>query len=284
MGALRERMVKQIRLRHLSPRTEETYVWAVAGLAKHYNIAPDKLTAERVQDYLLYLYQDRKLAWSTCNVVYSALRFFYETVLNRPEIGFQIPSRKKETRIGAPLTKEEVKRIILSVTNLKHRTLLMTVYGAGLRVGEAVRLMPHHIECSRMLIRVEQGKGRKDRYTILPDSVKEILRPYSTKYKPGKWLFFGRDRNRPLPVRTAQKIYYHAKERTGITKGKGIHDLRHAFATHLLESGHDIFMIKRLLGHRAISTTVRYLYVSPARIGEVISPADTIERDGVLPS
>ncbi len=282
MTELRKRMIREIRLRNFSPRTEQTYVYAVANLAKFYKTSPDKLTGEQIQEYLLYLYQNRKLAWSSCNTAYSAFRFFYGKVVKQKEKCFCIPPRKREKRLIVPLTKEEVERIILATKNLKHRAFLMTVYGSGVRVGEAVKLRIQDVDAARKMIRVNQGKGRKDRYTLLPQIVEKILGPYSIKYRPGKWLFYGLDPNRPLPVGTAQKIYYQAKRRVGITKGRGIHDLRHAFATHLLDAGYDIFVIKRLLGHRALSTTAKYLDVSPTRIREVKSPVDELNGEGLL--
>ena len=153
----------------------------------------------------------------------------------------------------------------------------MTVYAAGLRVSEVVRLQPQHIESSRNMIRVEQGKGNKDRYTLLPKKLLKELRSYWRIHQPKAWLFFGWDRNRPMAIRTAQKTYHNAKQKAGITKGQGIHTLRHCFATHLLEAGYDIFVIKKMMGHGSLSTTARYLHMTRERLGGIESPLDTFD-------
>ena len=172
------------------------------------------------------------------------------------------------------LSIEEVQRLLDATRNPKHRTLLMTIYGAGLRVSEVVNLKPCHIESSRMMIRVEQGKGMKDRYTLLPKRLLHELRSYYTAYRPDEYLFFGKSKSCPLPVGTAQKAYYHAKKRAGITQGRGIHTLRHCFATHLMDMGVDIYVIKHMMGHSAIKTTSGYLHASRQKIANVISPLD----------
>lgn len=172
-------------------------------------------------------------------------------------------------------SKEQVKRLLDAVQNPKCHALLMCVYGAGLRVSEAVVLRPEHIESARGLIRVEQGKGRKDRYTLLPNRLLDDLRSYHRCFHPGEWLFFGRDRAKPMPIGSAQKIFYHARNRVGINHG-GIHTLRHCFATHLLEAGADIFEIKRMMGHSAIKTTSGYIHISREHLQSVRSPLDNL--------
>ena len=273
---LRTMMLNQMTLRHLADKTKFAYLAAVTGLAKFYMQSPDRLTQEQVQRYLLHLIVERKLAWSTCNIAFSAFRFLYTNILKQPAARFSIPPRRKQKKLPYPLTVEETLRVITALRNPKHRALLMTVYGAGLRVGEAVRLKPGHIESSRMMIRVEQGKGNKDRYTLLPDGLLQELRSYWRLCRPTIWLFPGRDKNRPMTVGTAQKIYYQAKKQGGITKRGGIHTLRHCFATHLLEAGCDIFTIKRMMGHTALASTTRYLHISPDRLRAVISPLDSL--------
>jgi len=161
---------------------------------------------------------------------------------------------------------------------MKHRALLTTVYSSGLRVGEAVRLRPEHIESTRMQVRVEQGKGRKDRYTILSEKCLVLLREYWRMYRPGHWLFFGKDKTKPMPVETAQKVYYQAKEKAGIARGLGIHTLRHCFASHALEQGVELFIIKRWMGHSSIKTTCTYLHTSPEQLRKVISPLDMLTQ------
>jgi site-specific recombinase XerD len=174
------------------------------------------------------------------------------------------------------LSREEVNSIVNASANLKHRALLATVYGSGLRVSEVVRLRPEHIESSRMMIRIEQAKGAKDRYTVLSKTGLSLLRAYWREYRPGEWLFFGRDKKKPLSIGTAQRVYYQAKAKAGITKGRGIHTLRHCFATHLLDQGVELFIIKRWLGHSAIKTTCRYIHTSPEQFLRIQSPLDQL--------
>ena len=190
-------------------------------LPVNFHHPPDQLTNDQLQDYLYYLLKERKLAWSTCNVHFSAIKCFYDDFLKR-QTDVSIPPRPRQKQISLALSKDEVKKLIYSCTNLKHRTLLLTVYSAGLRVSEAVKLEPVHIERSRKMIRVEQGKGRKDRYTLLSDQLLETLEEYWRTYRPGKWIFFGKTRSKPMPVETAQQIYYKTKKRAGIIRGRGI--------------------------------------------------------------
>jgi len=275
---LREQMINAMIVRYMSVRTIRSYVEAVISLARYYRQSPEKLTPNQVQEYLLYLEKVRRLAWSTINIAFSAFRFLYTQVLDRPDITFSIPPRRTVKRLPLFLSIKDVKHIINAPDNLKHRTFLLTVYGCGLRVSEAVRLKPRHIESSpeRMLMRVEQGKGRKDRYTILPEKVLQHLRLYWESYHPGQWLFPARNRSRHMLEGTAQKIFYAAKKKAGVTKGRGIHTLRHCFASHLHEAGYDIYTIKRIMGHNSFSTTAKYLHFNPDRIKTIRSPLEDV--------
>lgn len=179
------------------------------------------------------------------------------------------------------LSRDEVQRLLQAPKNLKHRALLNIVYGSGLRVSEAVCLRPEHIESKRMMLRIEQGKGRKDKYTILSQTSLELLREYWRQYQPHKWLFFGRDKNKPMPSETGQKIYYLAKEKAGITNGLGIHTLRHCFATHSLEQGVQLFFLKRWLGHSSIKTTCTYLHTSEEFMATQVSPLDHLDSEAI---
>lgn len=273
---LRKRFNDHMILRGFSPKTKDSYIGAVAGLAKYYRISPDKLNNDQIQAYLLYLIKDRKLAWSSVNIVFSALRCFYVHVLKWGETRFHIPSRPREKTLPKLLSTEQVNHLLKAASNIKHRALLMTVYGGGLRVSEVVSLKPHHIESDRMMIRVEQGKGRKDRYTILPQSLLSELKVYWKACRPHSWLFFGKDKDKPMPIATAQRIYYNTKDKAGISKGNGIHTLRHSFATHLLDQAVDIYTIKQLMGHSALVTTSKYLHTTKERIAAIKSPLDTL--------
>ena len=226
MTELREKFTRYLTLKRLSPKTHTAYINAVQGLAQYYNLSPDKLSDDQVQDYFLYLLQDREYAWSSCNVVFCGIKMFYEKILQR-DTGSVIPPRPRQKQLSIVLSQDEVYKLIDSCTNLKHRTLLLGTYSAGLRVSEVVALKPVHIERNRMMIRVEQGKGRKDRYTILSPRFLSALETYWREYRPEKYLFFGADKAKPMSIGTAQQIYYHAKKRAGITRGRGIHTLRH---------------------------------------------------------
>lgn len=276
MTPLRKKMIERMALERLAPKTQEAYLSAVTGLARFYQKSPGLIGQDKVDAYLRYLIDEKKLAWSSCNVAFSGLRYFYMKVLGMDETAFYIPPRPRQRKIPMLLSREEVMRLIGSTPNIKHRALLLTIYGAGLRVSEAVMLKPVHIESARMMIRIEDGKGRKDRYTILPEILLKELKVYWKACRPKEWLFFGRDPRSPMPVCTAQKIYYLARKKAGINGGRGIHTLRHCFATHLLDAGTDIYTIKKLMGHSSIKTTFGYLHVSRERIASVKSPLDSI--------
>jgi site-specific recombinase XerD len=249
MSELRDRMIREMQLRRLSERTQESYLFGVRSLAKHYGLPPDQLTDRQVQDFILYMLNERRLAWSTCNTYVSGIKFFYGVTLGRISTCLAIPPRKTEQRLPEILSAEELKRLFDATTNLKHRTLLKTIYSSGLRVGEAVGLKITDIDSDRMMIRVEQGKGRKDRYTTLSPRLLLDLREYWKHYRPATWLFPGQPADRPMPAGTAYTIYVRAKWKAGIKKTGGIHALRHAFATHMLEGGVDLRTLQELLGH-----------------------------------
>jgi site-specific recombinase XerD len=264
MGQLRERMIRDMTIRGLATETQQTYVLAVLGLARHYNRSPDQLTDDQVQDYLLHLVRDKKRAWSTCNVKVCALRFFFHTTLGRDRARFQVPAAKQPHKLPEVLSREEVAQLLDRTDNLKHRAVLTTAYGAGLRVSEIVHLQSRHIDADRMSIRVEQGKGSKDRYVPLSPLLLRSLRRYWNQFRPARpWLFVGTARSdRPMPRSTAQLMYRDARLRAGINKPGGIHLLRHAYATHHLEHGTDLYTIQRWLGHRSIRSTMRYLHLA----------------------
>ena len=234
-------------------------------------------TSENVQAYLLHLIEGRKLSWSSCNVIISGLRFFYNVTLCKQSMNLAFPPRKKKTFLPEILSTEELERLFAYTCNLKHRALLMTTYAGGFRVSEVVRLKLTDIDSKRMMIRVEQGKGNKDRYTILSLRLLKILREYWKLYRPPFWLFHAKDPQKPMPIGTAQKIYYHAKSTAQIKKGKGIHTLRHCFATHLLEAGVDLRTIQTLMGHNSITTTMKYLQVTRKKLTSLKSPLDLLE-------
>lgn len=274
MTKLRQKFQRHMTLHRLSQKTHAAYMNAVKSLTTYYMQPPDRLTDTQIQDYLDYIIADRKLVWSSCNVQFSGIKRFYRHVLDRkPKLS--IPPRPKERKIFMALSREEVERILRACDNLKHYTLLLATYSAGLRVSEVVKLQPFHIERSRKMIRVEQGKGRKDRYTVLSDSLLKTLERYWRTYWPGRWIFPGSTKDKHLSIDSAQQVYYKAKTKAGVKRGKGIHTLRHSFATHLLEQGTRTYVLQQMLGHKSIRTTANYLHISNEAIGQVVSPADT---------
>lgn len=282
MTTLREQYIREIVIRGYSPKTERAYVAAVYGLAKHYHQPPDQITDDQLKDYLFHLARERKLAPSSLNVAVSGLRLFYDLVLHRTSEHLKpvLPRSAKAIRRPEVYSIEELERLFtLGCLHPKHRAFLMTVYGAGLRLGEACRLQPAHIDSGRMQIRVEQGKGRKDRCTVLSPKLLEELRAYWRMFQPGEWLFFGRDRQAPMPGATGQKIYEAAIRRAGLPHKGGIHSLRHSFATHLLEAGVEITVVQRLLGHSSLTTTSTYLHVRQERLAQIKSPLQLLDLD-----
>ena len=274
MSELRTRMIRDMALRGFAPRTHEAYIAAVVRLAKHYHRSPDQLTNEDVQAYLAHLIQERKLSWSTCSQAAHAFRFLYHVTLGHPPADFHVPAPKQPQKLPEILSREEVWRLLAAPPHPRHRLVLTTVYAAGLRVSEAIALKVADIDADRMTIRIEQGKGAKDRYVPLAARLLQDLRAYWTSTPPQVWLFANRQGTRPIDITVAQKIYTMAKLRAGIQKQGGIHALRHAFATHLLEAGTDLHTVQRLLGHRQISTTMRYFHLSQGRLVGTRSPLD----------
>ena len=212
---LRTKFANYMTVQRLSQHTKRNYIRAVKGLATFYNKSPDKLTNDQIQEYLRYLLEDCKLSWGTCNNYFSGIVSFYKNVCKWDETRFQIPPRPRIKKLPMVFSVEEVKRLLDAVDNLKHLVLLETVYSAGLRVSELVRLQPHHIEsdASRMMIRVEQGKGKKDRYTVLSKKLLVDLKTYWRKYRPGKWLFPGQKAEKHLGEAAAQRAFYLAKKK-----------------------------------------------------------------------
>jgi site-specific recombinase XerD len=252
-------------------------------LARFYRRSPDLLTSRQIQDYLHHLLVERKLAWSSCNVAINAFRFLYCKTLKRDGCQLDLPRCKREGKLPEVLSAQEVERLVTCPSNPKHRVLLMTTYAAGLRVSEVVHLQVTDIHSQRMCIRVRQGKGRKDRYTMLSQRLLAELRAYWRVFRPQTWLFPGQNRSRPLDVTGAQRVYNQAKRNAGINRGRGIHTLRHCFATHLLEAGVNPRVLQVLLGHRSLDTTMVYLRVTRHQAISVPSPLDLLPIPDSLP-
>ena len=271
----RLRFIDYLSLQRFAPSTQKAYYGAVKGLAEYYDTRrPDMLSNDQIQDYLIYNIQVKKQAWASCNIIFCGLKKYYRDHLGRDATEFTIPPRGRSKKIPMLLSKEDVIRLLEAPANLKHRALLATVYGSGLRVSEVVRLRPEHLDSDRMTIRVEQGKGKKDQYTVLSRHCLELLRLHWRSARPEEWLFFGRDKNNPMPINTAQRIFYNAKQAAGIRKGRGIHTLRHCFATHSLDAGVEIYVIKRWMGHSSLKTTYRYIHLCPEYLSKAENPLD----------
>lgn len=276
MTPLRQQMISQMKAHRFADRTQQAYLSAVIGLANYYQRSPDTINGQEVQHYLLYLIEQRELSWSTCNQVCQGLRFFYHKTLPQPQEGFSIPQARQPQILPEILSQEEIQRLLAAAHDFKQHCFLMTVYSAGLRVSEAVCLTPGAIDGERLTLRVEQGKGRQDRYTVLSPRLLEALRRYWRTCRPEHWLFTNRRGDEHLSIGSAQKIFYAAKRRAGLHKRGGIHSLRHAFATHLLEAGVDLHTIQTLLGHRHIGTTMRYLHLSRGQLLKQGSPLELL--------
>ena len=279
MSALRDRMVDAMVLRGFAERTRMSYVAAVRGLANYARCSPDALTADEVQAYLLHLIRDKKLAYASVNQASCACRFLFRQVLGRDDPAFEIPMAKVPRHLPRVLSRDEVNRLFEAAGNLRARTLLMTTYAAGLRVSEVCALRLADIESApdRMCLKVRNGKGGKDRYTLLSPRLLETLRLYWRATRPREWLFPNPAGNGPVYLQTAQRMYALARDRAGLGKEGGIHTLRHSFATHLLESGVDLPTIQRLLGHGHISTTMRYLHLAQSRLTGTLSPLELLD-------
>lgn len=277
---LRERFIEELTLQGYCPRTIESYVSVVAGLARHYHRSPAQLSAREVRAYLYHLHQAGR-STSTLNVVVSGLRLFYEAVLHRPDICDKrlLPRPRNAVRRPQAYSVEEVQRLLeYGFTSPKYRVFFMTLYGAGLRLNEACHLRVEHLDVGRMLLRVEQGKGRKDRYTILPQHLLEALRRYFRMYRPSYWLFPStRDERQPISDRSIQYAFKRALHRAGLPRKGGPHTLRHSFATHLTEGRTPLHIVKELMGHTSVSTTAGYLHISRQTMDRIQSPLDTMD-------
>lgn len=260
MTPLRQKMIDAMQVRGFSVRTHHSYLDAVARLARYYHRSPDQLSGEELQAFFLHLAKERGLSGASCRLYLNAIRFFYFHVLGRDSFDVTLAVPKRAQRIPELLTRAEVGRILSACSNLKHRVLLATCYGGGLRVSEVVALKVRHIDGERRLLRVEQGKGAKDRNVILSEALLKLLRRYWQLLRPREWLFPGHEQTEPIGITTVQKVFTAAKRRAGIDKIGGIHALRHAYATHQLDAGMPVHQLQRLLGHQDIHSTLRYVH------------------------
>jgi len=276
VSALRQRMIDDMTVRNSAPNTQESYLHQVSLFARHFDRSPERLGPEEIRSYQIYLAKERKAAVGTRTVAVSALRFFYKVTLKRDWTFEMIPAPKSENRLPVILSPEEVLRLLQAAPSFPHHVIFSTMYGTGVRVSEAVHLRATDIDSQRMTIRIEQGKGRKDRYVQLSPKLLELLRSYWRKVRPGEWLFPGQVPTQPLGREAVADAVAHARERAGLKKRTSPHSLRHAYAVHLLEAGTDLRKIQLLLGHRSLSTTARYLRLATTSVCATTSPLDLL--------
>jgi integrase/recombinase XerD len=277
MTPLRRRMIEDMILRNLRPGTIHAYVQCVARFAQHFGCSPESLGIEQVRAFLLHLRKERGVGMSHYNQTRCALRFFYGVTLGRDDVAQSIAPAKQPRTLPVVLSADEVARFFAAISNIKHRAILMTAYAAGLRVSEVVNLRVSDIDSQRMVIRIDQGKGQKDRYTMLSPWLLEVLRAYWKAVGPKDILFPGATPDRPITTGSIRQACYQAREVAGLDKRVVVHTLRHSFATHLLEAGTDLRTIQVLLGHRSITTTARYVHVATASLSSTKSPLDRLE-------
>jgi integrase/recombinase XerD len=272
-------MTEDMQVRNFSPHTQNSYVQQVSLFARHFSKSPEVLGPEEIRSYQVYLTNEKKLAPSSILIAVSALRFLYKVTLHRDWcLEDIIPAPKRPQKLPIVLSPEEVRQFLSCVQSTKHRTILTICYAAGLRISEAVRLKVTDVDSERMVIRVEQGKGQKDRYVMLSPKLLQILRAWWPVDKPKQWLFPGDRVDSHIRSDAVELACQKAHRRCGIAKPVTPHSLRHCFATHLLESGTDVRTIQLLLGHRSLATTARYLRIATSKVCSTASPLDLLPQ------
>ena len=279
MTSLRRRMIEDMQIRNLAVNTQKSYVEQVSQFARHFQKSPELLGPEHIRAYQVYLTNEKKLSTGSITIAISALRFLYGVTLKK-DWSFRdlIPAPKAPKKLPVILSPEEVLQFLDCVRSRKHRAILTTCYAAGLRISEAVALTPPTVDSKRMVIRVEQGKGRRDRYVMLSPKLLEVLRAWWRVEKPKDWLFSGDFPGRHITRFAVEKECQQAHRICKISKPITPHSLRHAFAVHLLEQGTDIRTIQLLLGHRSLATTAKYLRIATSKVCSTSSPLDLLPR------
>ncbi|MEH2470741.1 integrase/recombinase XerD [Nitrobacteraceae bacterium AZCC 2161] len=275
ISPLRQRMIDDMKIRNMSPNTQNIYISAVARFSAYHRRSPDQLGLEDIRDYHLHLVS-RNLKPTTINPIMGALRFFYGKTLGQKDIVDEIPYARRADSLPAVLSREEVERLLKTVRNLKMRTAFITIYAAGLRVSVLVALTSRDIDSTRMVIAIRHGKGGKDRYVMLSEQLLGILRDYWKRTRPTHWRFPGPDPLQPVTTRSLQRVFHDAAEAAGLDKNVTVHTPRHSFATHLLKQKVDIRVIQGLLGHRNINSTTRYTRVAVDTIRQIQSPLEQL--------
>lgn len=285
MTPLRQRMLEDMQIRHLASSTQRAYVEHVARFARHFGRSPALLGPEEIRAYQVYLTNDKQLAPASMVITVAALRFLYTVTLQKTwSVEAVIPAPKTPQTLPVVLSPAEVVHFLDCVAAPKHRTILTTCYAAGLRISEAVRLTPPAIDSERMVLRIEQGKGQKDRYVMLSPKLLTILRDWWRVSRSTPWIFPGDRPGDPITTRAVNRACRKAHRRCGIPKPITPHSLRHAFAVHLLEAGTNVRTIQLLLGHRSLATTARYLAIATTQVCATASPLDLLPRPVAPPS
>ena len=279
MTPLRQRMTEDMQIRNLSPHTQRSYLQQVSGFAQFFDQSPEQLGPEQIRAYQVYLTNEKKLAPQSIIIAVAALRFLYNVSLQKDwDLAHLLPTPKKPQTLPIVLSPEEVLQFLGCVRSTRNRAVLTTCYAAGLRISEALHLQPVDIDSRRMVLRVEQGKGRKDRYVMLSPQLLETLRQYWRAVRPNGWLFEGNIPGRPLDKSAVEQACHKARRLAGIRKPITPHSMRHAFAVHLLEAGTDVRTIQLLLGHRSLATTAHYLRIATSKVCSHSSPLDLLPR------
>jgi integrase/recombinase XerD len=277
MTILRQRMSEDMQVRNFSQNTQLSYLQQVSLFARHFGKSPAELGPEEIRTYQIYLTNEKKLCPGSIHIAVAALRFLYKVTLKKSwTLGDVLPLPKKQHKLPVVLSPEEVLQFLDCVQSIKHRAILTTCYAAGLRVSEAVHLKPSAIDSKRMVLRVELGKGRKDRYVMLSPKLLEALRIYWRARRPKEWLFPGDLPGQPITRNAVEQACHKAHRLSGLSKPVTPHCLRHAFAVHLLEAGTDVRTIQLLLGHRSLATTARYLRIATSKVCATSSPLDLL--------
>lgn len=278
MKPLRQQFIDAMQLSGYTAHTIENYLRIVTGITRYFKRNPLDLTKEQIDDYLLFLHREKRYAPSTVNLSMNALKTFYRLLAPDKKGMDSLRNMKKQRHLPIVLSLSEVERLISVIKNLKHRAIVTLLYSAGLRLSECIKLHPVHIDSARMKVRVEQGKGKKDRYTLLSERALQTLREYFHSHRPKQWLFEGRNAKQ-YSCRSIGKIIDNAARKANINKRVSPHTLRHSFATHLLEAGVALPVIQKLLGHSSIKTTMIYLHVTEPLVERIKSPLDVIATE-----
>jgi integrase/recombinase XerD len=276
MTTLRQRMLEDLRIRNYAPTTVACYIRSVAEFAQHFNKPPDQLGPEEIRSWQLFLLNEKRVKLSTYIQAVCALRFFYQNTLHRRIEIDRIPLPRYEKKLPVILSKAEVKALLEAPKNLKHRAMLATMYGAGLRVSEVTKLKVSDLDRERHVIWVRGGKGHKDRQVMLAEPLRALLAAYWRWKRPTDWLFPGKKPDCPIACNSVFQACRKAARRAGITKPVHPHSLRHVFATHLLDDGVNLLVIQTLLGHAHLKTTARYLHVSDSAVRSTRSPLEML--------